>query len=202
VEAWIAKEGDEEKRLKYFQGFFFYPPLLAGLIFYASAGRANWWIEFSLSFVGGLVAWMFIEYVMHRALFHRPEKRGHWWSFMPWAHHTHHDYPRDIRLILAPVWFSFPISILVLLLLRLLLGNWQIAVFVLSGIWSGYLWYEFVHYSAHCRQPRTRLMRFLKTYHLLHHHTSESIWFGVTSPFIDQIFGTYRGTPRPAKEKK
>jgi len=88
------------------------------------------------------------------------------------------------------------------LLLRLLLGEWQTAIYVLSGIWSGYLWYEFVHYSAHCRQPRTRFMRYLKTYHLLHHHTSEEIWFGVTSPVIDHIFGTHHITPGRVKQSR
>jgi 4-hydroxysphinganine ceramide fatty acyl 2-hydroxylase len=201
VEGWSPSE-TEEHNLKYFQGFFFYPPLLGLFVLYASWGRKGWYIEFPLLFAGGLVAWMFIEYVMHRALFHLPERRGHWWSFMPWAHQTHHEYPRDIRLILAPVWFSLPISLMVWFLLFILLGEWQRAIYVLSGIWLAYLWYEFVHYSAHCRQPGTRFMRYLKTYHLLHHHTSEKIWFGVTSPLIDYLFGTYRNTPARTKQSR
>src|ERR1044071_3803890 len=154
------------EKWKYFQAYFFYPPVLLVLMGNA-AGRVGWQ-KFALTFIAGLIGWTIIEYSMHRWIFHQ-EERGQWWSFMPWAHHTHHKIPREISLIFAPVWFSLPISLMVWGGLRLLLGDWQTSLLVLSGIWTGYLWYEFVHYTAHCRQPGTRLMRYLKTYHLLHH---------------------------------
>src|SRR5438105_1039620 len=141
LEARIAREMEEDKSsLKNFQAFFFYPPLLIAIVTYAAIGREGWWRELPISFAGGLVAWIFIEYVMHRYLFHRPERKGHWWSFMPWAHGMHHVHPRYVPLILAPVWFSFPISILIFLALRLFITDWQIAIFLISGIWVGYMW--------------------------------------------------------------
>ena len=198
MQARSAKEEQTTKRLIHFQGFFFYPPLMAFLIAASVAGTADWPSRLAFFLPLGFVIWMFIEYGLHRLIFHRPE-RGKWWTFLPWVHGLHHDNPRDVRLILSPVWFSLPISVVYWTILRLLTGEWRTSTLILCGILIGYLWYEFVHYSSHCRIPSTRLIRFLKTYHLLHHHTSDAIWFGVTSPFIDRIFGTYRKLPASKK---
>src|SRR5437764_13510786 len=103
------------EKIKYFQAFIFYPPLLAALSYWAMARTG--WRQGALAIIGGLIAWMFIEYFMHRYLFHHPQSPGKWWNFMPWAHHTHHEHPREITLILAPVWFSLPISGLIWLAL-------------------------------------------------------------------------------------
>lgn len=192
-EATLSKEPKTIwQKLWYFQAYLFYPPVLLWLM--TKATIAVGWQHLIWTVSLGAVIWMFIEYILHRWVFHQPEY-GQWWSLLPWAHRTHHKHPRELSLIFAPVWFSLPISILVWLALSLIIGNSQIALLVLSGIWISYLWYEYVHYSAHCRQPKTRLMRYLKTYHLLHHHTNDPIWYGVTSPIIDHLFGTYQNLP-------
>lgn len=184
------KEVVKEAQLRHFQGYFFYPPLMVLAIALAIATGIAWQ-RLLAAYVLGLVAWMFIEYGMHRILFHA-EVRGQLWRFLPWVHQKHHEEPRDVDLIISPIWFSLPFTLLFILILWALIRNLHLALTVQSGIVSGYLWYEFVHYSAHCRQPRTRLMRYLKNYHLLHHHTKDTIWFGVTSPAIDLLFGSYK----------
>jgi hypothetical protein len=56
------------------------------------------------------------------------------------------------------------------------------------------LHYEWVHYVAHIPyQPRTRLGRWIKQYHLRHHFISEKHWFGVSNPTLDGVFGTFHG---------
>jgi 4-hydroxysphinganine ceramide fatty acyl 2-hydroxylase len=56
------------------------------------------------------------------------------------------------------------------------------------------LHYEWAHYVAHIPyQPRTRLGRWIKQYHLRHHFISEKHWFGVSNPSLDGVFGTFRG---------
>jgi sterol desaturase/sphingolipid hydroxylase (fatty acid hydroxylase superfamily) len=187
------------KNLWYFQAYFFYPPIF--LFLAINAAMEIGWQHLIWSLPLGAVIWGFIEYTMHRWIFHQ-EVGNQWWRLLPWAHKTHHKHPREISLIFAPVWFSLPISILVFGILALAIGNIQVAILVLIGIWTGYLWYEFVHYTAHCRQPKTRLMRYLKTYHLLHHHVDAPIWFGVTSPVVDHLFGTHQKLPKSAKNKQ
>jgi len=75
--------------------------------------------------------------------------------------------------------------------------NWKI---ILLGMMLAILHYEWVHYVAHIPyQPRTRLGRWIKQYHLRHHFISEKHWFGVSNPALDGVFGTFRG---PAVSEK
>jgi sterol desaturase/sphingolipid hydroxylase (fatty acid hydroxylase superfamily) len=68
------------------------------------------------------------------------------------------------------------------------------APFPLFGIMLAILHYEWVHYVAHILyQPRTRLGRWIKQYHLRHHFISEKHWFGVSNPSLDGVFGTFHG---------
>src|SRR5262249_14902886 len=100
------------------------------LIASASLGRADRLKFIAVTFLSGLFIWMFIEYGMHRFIFHRPE-RGKWWTFLPWVHGMHHENPRDVRLIISPVWFSLPISAPVWLILWLLTGDWHTSVLLI-----------------------------------------------------------------------
>jgi sterol desaturase/sphingolipid hydroxylase (fatty acid hydroxylase superfamily) len=64
----------------------------------------------------------------------------------------------------------------------------------LFGMMLAILHYEWVHYVAHIPyQPRTRLGRWIKRYHLRHHFISEKHWFGVSNPTLDGVFGTFHG---------
>jgi sterol desaturase/sphingolipid hydroxylase (fatty acid hydroxylase superfamily) len=67
-----------------------------------------------------------------------------------------------------------------------------VAPFPLFGIMLAILHYEWVHYVAHIPyQPQTRL--WIKQYHLRHHFISEKHWFGVSTPSLDGLFGTFHG---------
>jgi sterol desaturase/sphingolipid hydroxylase (fatty acid hydroxylase superfamily) len=66
---------------------------------------------------------------------------------------------------------------------------------VLGGMLLGYAAYEWVHYSTHYRVARTRYGRYVRAWHLAHHHKSPRARFGVTSPFWDFVFGTYEAVP-------
>lgn len=72
--------------------------------------------------------------------------------------------------------------------------NEQAAFSALLGMMLAILHYEWVHYVAHIPyQPRTRLGRWIKQYHLRHHFISEKHWFGVSNPALDGVFGTLHG---------
>ena len=76
------------------------------------------------------------------------------------------------------------------------MSSWQAVVYLFIGLMAGYFSYEFLHYQAHHRAPRLRIFRYLKRYHLLHHHQSSALRFGVTSPVFDYLFGTFQSTHR------
>jgi sterol desaturase/sphingolipid hydroxylase (fatty acid hydroxylase superfamily) len=75
-------------------------------------------------------------------------------------------------------------------------SSWETAVYLFTGLVAGYLIYEWIHYQAHHGRPRISLFRYLKKYHLLHHHSTPDIRFGVTSPAFDYLFGTYRSASK------
>ena len=90
-------------------------------------------------------------------------------------------------------------------LVALILGVKAVAS-VLLGVMLAMLHYEWVHYVAHIPyQPLTPLGRWIKQYHLRHHFISEKLWFGVSNPSLDVVFGTYgkaRDVERSATTRK
>ncbi len=69
-----------------------------------------------------------------------------------------------------------------------------------AGTALGYIAYDEIHYLLHNRNPRTAIGRYLRRYHLLHHHAPELARFGVSSPFWDLVFGTYGKVGRGARK--
>jgi sterol desaturase/sphingolipid hydroxylase (fatty acid hydroxylase superfamily) len=132
------------------------------------------------------------EYLMHRFAFHAPPA--------PWAfarklqhrlHYDHHAEPSRLDLLFLPVWFLAPNLLGTAALVALILGVAAVPSVVL-GVMLAMLHYEWVHYVAHVPyEPLTPFGRWIKQYHLRHHFISEKLWFGVSNPSFDVVFGTY-----------
>lgn len=150
-------------------------------------------LEPLLILLGALLFYL-SEYGMHRFAFHAPP--------LSWAplrklqhrlHYDHHVEPSRLDLLFLPIWFLVPNLAIAAALVALLFGI-QGAPSALLGMMLAILHYEWVHYVAHIPyQPRTRLGRWIKQYHLRHHFISEKHWFGVSNPTLDGVFGTFRG---------
>lgn len=139
----------------------------------------------------GLFVWTFIEYLMHRFLFHLdkylPENQ---FAFMIHflLHGVHHYLPMDrYRLVMPPTLFlalCYPFYKLVFSLLP-----YYIACAGFAGGFLGYIMYDVTHYVLHHTQL-PKYFQDLKTYHLEHHYKNYELGFGVTSKFWDTVFGT------------
>ncbi|MDF2696779.1 MAG: Fatty acid hydroxylase, partial [Labilithrix sp.] len=46
------------------------------------------------------------------------------------------------------------------------------------------------HYALHHFKQTTRIGKFVKRHHMLHHHADHDGGFGVSSPLWDVVFGT------------
>jgi 4-hydroxysphinganine ceramide fatty acyl 2-hydroxylase len=149
--------------------------------------------------VGALMFYL-SEYGMHRFAFHAaplswPLAR----RLQHRLHYDHHVEPNRLDLLFLPIWFLVPNLAVAATLFALLFGL-QAAFSALLGMMLAILHYEWVHYVAHIPyQPRTRLGRWIKQYHLRHHFISEKHRFGVSKPALDGVFGTFRG---PAVSEK
>lgn len=136
----------------------------------------------------GLFLWTFAEYILHRYVFHwtgqsKAAARVH---FL--LHGVHHDFPSDKDRLVMPLLTSTPLAFLFYGLFTLALGHFGVALF--SGFVIGYLVYDGTHYAVHHFKQTTRLGKFLRKHHMLHHHADHDGGFGVSSPLWDYVFST------------
>lgn len=145
--------------------------------------------------VGGMLLWSFTEYTLHRFVFHYVKPSFNVRRFYFVLHGVHHDFPTDGSRLVMPLGVSIPMGVTVNLLLRLVLpAAWVDPAFVGFGI--GYLAYDGIHYATHHFRMTSPLGRWLKRYHMVHHHTGENARWGVSSPLWDWVFGTMGANPR------
>jgi sterol desaturase/sphingolipid hydroxylase (fatty acid hydroxylase superfamily) len=175
---------------KQFTPFYFYTPV--ALCLGAAAGGGLPWGHIFLLFVSGLLSWGLVEYVMHRFIFHYDAQSESGRKFVYAAHLSHHEDPGVTDRLFAGLRMSAPIAAGYWLLAWAATGSWRGASYLFVGMVAGYFYYEWLHFHAHHGRPRLRLFRYLKKYHLLHHHRNPALRFGVTSPLFDLAFGTFR----------
>jgi 4-hydroxysphinganine ceramide fatty acyl 2-hydroxylase len=62
----------------------------------------------------------------------------------------------------------------------------------MAGLLTGYIVYDMTHYYTHHARPKTRWGKWLKAWHLAHHHKYWTRMYGVSSPIWDLVFRTGR----------
>jgi sterol desaturase/sphingolipid hydroxylase (fatty acid hydroxylase superfamily) len=145
-----------------------------------------------LGILGGYLLWTLSEYWIHRVIFHfEPEDgfgaRLHWM-----VHGVHHDHPNDpLRLVMPPA-VSVPLGALFVVAFVAIFGT-PLAWAVSGGFLAGYLAYDMLHYALHHhRVPRTGLERWLRELHMRHHFEDDTNGYGISAPWWDVVFRTYR----------
>jgi dihydroceramide fatty acyl 2-hydroxylase len=147
----------------------------------------------ALAFVGlvvlGVLTWTFTEYTLHRWVFHYVGPR-------PWQrrvhfilHGVHHDFPQDADRLVMPLGASIPLGAAFYFVFQLALGT-ALAGPLFVGLGLGYLAYDGTHFAVHHFRMGSRLGRWMKRYHMIHHHTGVDARYGVSSPLWDWVFGT------------
>ena len=149
------------------------------------------WTAFELAGLAliALLTWTFMEYTLHRFVFHfAPEgKIQERLQFL--IHGIHHLDPADpTRLVMPP----FPGAVLggvFFLSFRALMGPaWGEPFFAFFIV--GYLAYDYTHYAIHHFTPRTTFGKTVKNHHMQHHFVDHDSRWGVSSPLWDKVFGT------------
>jgi sterol desaturase/sphingolipid hydroxylase (fatty acid hydroxylase superfamily) len=181
-----------------FTPFYFYTAAALCLCVAAAGGGPSRGVAFSL-LVSGLLSWGLVEYALHRFIFHHDARSERGRKFVYAAHLSHHEDPGATERLFTGLRMSVPIAAGYWLLAWAATGSWRAAVYLFVGLVAGYFCYEWLHFQAHHGSPRLRPLRYLRKYHLLHHHRDVGGRFGVTSPLFDLAFGTFRpaGTRRP-----
>jgi len=142
-----------------------------------------------------LFLWTLTEYCLHRFVFHFPaqSRAGRYLVFL--FHGVHHATPRDKTRLVMPPAGGILLLIVLYQVFRLLVPAPWIEPF-LAFFLVGYLAYDYIHYATHHFPMRSKVLHFLKVYHLQHHYGAKGLRFGVSSPIWDRVFGTYPANPR------
>ncbi len=170
-----------------------YLPVVIYLFWRAAAagfGAAN----ILISLFVGLFIWSFLEYNMHRFVFHYKPRSPRQERIVFLFHGIHHTQPQEkTRLVMPPV-VSLPMAVILYVLYNALIGGllgqaaWAQPLYAATML--GYLIYDLTHYATHHIPMRSGFLKALKRYHMLHHYRSPNARFGVSSPLWDYVYGT------------
>ena len=169
--------------------FVFWFPVVCILMWYSLENMALTGGEYALVCGAGILAWTFVEYALHRWLFHFVSQNESTARMIYVVHGNHHDDPYDkLRGVmpLAPaIIYAGLLYIAFTALLGFKYGNPFFAAFL-----AGYLAYDYIHYGTHHFKARTPIGKYLRKFHLTH-HVHDDARFGVSSPLWDILLGTY-----------
>ncbi len=142
----------------------------------------------SLLFLSGAFFFTFLEYILHRYVFHMNTNTETRKKIQYNIHGLHHDYPKDKDRLAMPLLASTGLAGFLYALFYLIIG---INVYgFLSGIMVGYSTYLLVHYVVHAYPPPKNFLKELWVHHAIHHYKEGNHAFGVSSPLWDYLFGT------------
>lgn len=145
-------------------------------------------------FVTGVLAFTWVEYMVHRHLFHMTTYTALRAKLQYTMHGVHHEFPKDKDRLAMPPLLSVTISTILLLLFRVVMGDFAFAF--LPGFLVGYAAYLAIHYVVHAYPPPKNFLKHLWINHGIHHYKDGEIVFGVSSPLWDYVYGTMRDKAR------
>ena len=169
---------------------FIFVPVILFCVYKALFQKQIGLLNFFELFILGLFIWTFVEYIMHRFIFHyMPADK-------PWAlrlhfifHGVHHDYPSDAKRLVLPPSVSVPLATGFYFLFNAILPANYIWGFF-PGFILGYLVYDISHYAIHHFNFKGSIWKKIKQHHMLHHYQDPGKCYGVSSPLWDKIFGS------------
>ena len=136
----------------------------------------------------GVISFTWVEYNVHRYVFHMTPNTEKKAKAQYTMHGVHHEFPKDKTRLAMPPALSITIATLLLFVFRLILGDFVFSF--LPGFLVGYAGYLSVHYMVHSFQPPKNFFKALWVNHGLHHYKNGEMVYGVSSPLWDYIYGT------------
>jgi sterol desaturase/sphingolipid hydroxylase (fatty acid hydroxylase superfamily) len=141
--------------------------------------------------LGGYFLWTLTEYWLHRLVFHLPVIGPKTARAAFLIHGVHHDHPRDETRLVMPAGASLGLCVVTYLAFRGALGP-VVMWAPFAGFVIGYVIYDEVHWYLHAGRPTSRVGRWFRRQHFLHHFQEPASRFGVSCPWLDYVFGSAR----------
>jgi len=170
--------------------FVIYIPVVATLLYFAVASGVAA-LELTAAFVVGVVFWTFIEYFLHRFVFHIPQTNKVFKAIYFYSHGIHHDAPRDATRLVMPPGASIPLAVGFFFLFRWLSPSYYLPF--LAGFIAGYVIYDFLHFAVHFFQFKNSYFKWIKRNHMMHHYRAPTKNYGFTSPVWDYLGLSFYG---------
>ncbi len=139
-------------------------------------------------FFCGLFFYTWLEYMLHRHIFHMATYTNIRKKLQYVMHGVHHEFPKDKSRLAMPPLLSITLSSVLLLIFRVILGDFVFAF--LPGVLVGYSTYLSIHYMIHVFQPPDNFFKRLWINHSVHHYKNGEVVFGVSSPLWDYVYRT------------
>ena len=161
--------------------FVFWIPVASAVLGYSLYQGITTPLETLAVFPLGFLTWQLAEYWIHKKIFHT-------WPG-PTGHGFHHTYPDDDTRLVMPLTVSIALASLIAGGLYLLARH-DFTIPYWAGIVGGYLWYDFLHWSTHHREPITAWGKKLRAHHLAHHFGDPDKNFGISHMWMDKVLGS------------
>jgi len=139
-------------------------------------------------FFSGTFFYTWLEYMLHRHVFHMATYTKTREKLQYVMHGVHHEFPKDKSRLAMPPLLSITLSSVLLLIFRVILGDFVFAF--LPGVLVGYSAYLSIHYMIHVFQPPNNIFKRLWINHSVHHYKNGEVVFGVSSPLWDYVYRT------------
>ena len=141
--------------------------------------------QLALFFFLGVFFWTFIEYLIHRYLFHDFNEKIIGKKVQYLIHGIHHASPNNT--IFLPLMLRIGLLSILFFLFKLLIG---IKVFIFfAGFLTGFSIYSFLHYAIHTIE-KPKLFKYLWDHHKAHHYQYPDKAFGTSTRLWDRLFRT------------
>ena len=146
-------------------------------------------------FALGILAWTWLEYLVHRHILHGrfPDGPSIWrhalHRYFDHLHIEHHQRPWDGNHVSGTIRDTGPFA-LVLAAVGFLFPLYTAPVF-LAGLLQAYIAEEWVHHSVHFGQFKGKYFQYIKRHHLYHHSPKGAgVGYGLSSGMWDVVWQT------------
>ncbi len=144
--------------------------------------------QVAATFLTGLLVFTWVEYMVHRHVFHMVPTTKVRAEIQYKFHGVHHEYPKDKARLAMPPLVSIAITALLFYGFQYIMGDFVFGF--LPGFLTGYASYLGVHYAVHAFRPPKNFLKVLWVHHGIHHYKENDRAYGVSSPLWDYIFRT------------
>lgn len=165
-------------------------PVNFQLVTWAHSGLSAAYL--AMLYLSGIGLWTFLEYGLHRFLFHLDYHLPQYqivYAIHFMLHGVHHFLPMDRHRLVMPPLVALMFAVPLFFLFQLIFYDWYVATGVYAGSHLGYIIYDCTHYFLHHNQFPEFMIEAKKA-HIDHHYKDYEMGFGVTTRFWDRVFGT------------